>query len=573
MRRLVLAAVIIASALAVGPSAGQAQVRQLWPGVTYESGVQFTLHGPVAINILRGPRPGGATTLAPVLSNESLLGTETLTAMQRRLASTATLAGVNGDYFSLGTGRPSGVLMQDGQLLSPPRGSRVSAGITTDGTLDIQRVSFFGAWQGAGARHPFNWFNQPPGEGEVAVFTDAYGPTTPAVPGAAAAVLFTFPTAVPDIDLAAPIVEVVEHAGVVPIPPGGAVVLATGSSATTLLAEAAPGASLTVALGLRPDWSGVVEAIGGGPLLVRDGAPVFAANEAFTRTQLVPRAPRTGIGQRRDGSIVLVAVDGRQPGYSTGLTNFELAQALVRLGAVTAMAFDGGGSTTMAFDGTLLNRPSGGRERRIASALMFAYTGVFLSEAPAVVSPNGDGVADAVSLSYRVVRQSSVSTELTAPDGSVTPTPAEPREPGTYPIVLPTLDPTKLGSWKVVVRATDDLGQATEMSRTFRVDDTLGALRVRAALAVPPGGAELPIAWTLAREALVTVTVRDARGTLVRSLLRRRLPAGEQQVTWNGLDRPGKPVAAGRYTVHVTAVGALGSSELEAGVRVRRVSS
>ena len=46
------------------------------------------------------------------------------------------------------------------------------------------------------------------------------------------------------------------------------------------------------------------------------------------------------------------------PGTRSGMTNFELAQALVRLGAVTGMALDSGGSTTMAFDGTLLNRPS-----------------------------------------------------------------------------------------------------------------------------------------------------------------------------------------------------------------------
>ena len=60
---------------------------------------------------------------------------------------------------------------------------------------------------------------------------------------------------------------------------------------------------------------------------------------------------------------MLVAVDGRQPGYSIGLTNSELAQALVRLGAVRAMGLDSGGSTTMAFDGAVLNRPSDGRER------------------------------------------------------------------------------------------------------------------------------------------------------------------------------------------------------------------
>ena len=95
------------------------------------------------------------------------------------------------------------------------------------------------------------------------------------------------------------------------------------------------------------------------------------------RFSSAPRAPRTGLGQLADGRIILVAVDGRQPGYSVGLTNFELAQTMVRLGAVTAMALDGGGSTTMAFNGTLLNRPSG-PERPISTALLFQYTGVFV---------------------------------------------------------------------------------------------------------------------------------------------------------------------------------------------------
>ena len=112
---------------------------------------------------------------------------------------------------------------------------------------------------------------------------------------------------------------------------------------------------------------------------------------------------------------MLVAVDGRQPGYSVGLTNFELAQALVRLGAVTGMALDSGGSTTMAFDGTLLNRPSDGQERRISNALMLEYQGVFASEPPPLVSPNGDGVDDVPGLRYRVYRPSTVTAALNGP--------------------------------------------------------------------------------------------------------------------------------------------------------------
>ena len=91
-RRLLLTTFV--ALLLVAPAA--AQPRTLWPGVTYDTAVQFTSNGPVALNVLIGPRPGGTTTLAPVLSNEALTGTETLTTMQRRLAGSATTAGVNG---------------------------------------------------------------------------------------------------------------------------------------------------------------------------------------------------------------------------------------------------------------------------------------------------------------------------------------------------------------------------------------------------------------------------------------------------------------------------------------------
>ena len=91
-----------------------------------------------------------------------------------------------------------------------------------------------------------------------------------------------------------------------------------------------------------------MDAVGGGPLIVQNGQPIFRALEMFTSSQLSLRAPRTAIGQRADGRIIFAAVDGRQPGYSTGMTNFEMAQTMVRLGAVTASALDSGGSTTLA---------------------------------------------------------------------------------------------------------------------------------------------------------------------------------------------------------------------------------
>jgi Phosphodiester glycosidase/FlgD Ig-like domain len=580
-RRLLLPlAALVLAAVAAEPST--AATRTLWPGVTYERGVQFTTRGPVAINVLRGPRPGGLTTLEPVLSNETIVGRETLTSMQRRLAPAATAAGVNGDYFTLATGRPSGVLMRDGQLINPPNGRRASAGVTTAGALDVRRVSLAGTWRTGVQAHPLGALNQPPSANGVALYTQAYGGATPAVPGGFAVILFPFPVATPDIDLVAPVVEVLPAATPVPIPIGGAVLVGRGTGATTLQTESPVGATAVVRLTLRPAWPGVVAAIGGGPQIVRGGAPVFSAGEAFTTRQLGPAAPRTGVGQLRDGRIVLVAVDGRQPGYSTGLTNFELAQALVRLGAVTGMALDSGGSTTMAFDGTLLNRPSDGRERAVSTALMLLYRGVFAPEPPARVSPNGDGVADTPDLRYRLPRASSVTVTLRAPDGSTPVTTTADQGPGTYPVRFPdagdaaaaeagdTAAPAAAGSWTFEVKAVDDLGQASTMTRTFVVDDTLGFLRVPARAAVPSSGRSIRIAWRLFRPARTFVTVHDAAGRVVRRGLAptTQLEPGDQAVTWDGLG-DGRKRLAGAYTVRVVARSSLGSSTLDAPITLR----
>ena len=577
MRRLPVTVAAVSLALALCAPAVAAS-RALWPGVTYDRGVQFTPRGPVAINVLTGPRPGGLTTLEPVLSNETIVGRETLTRMQRRLAPGATSAGVNGDYFTLATGRPSGVLLRDGELLNPPNGRRASVGIATDGTLDVRRVSLAGTWRTGVQAHPLGALNQPPGANGVALFTQAYGAATPALPGAFAVILFPFPAATPDVDLVAPVVEALSGATPVPIPLGGAVLVARGSSATTLQTEAPAGATAAVRLSLRPAWPGIVAAIGGGPQIVRSGAPVFSAGEAFTTRQLGPAAPRTGVGQLRDGRVVLVAVDGRQSGYSVGLTNFELAQALVRLGAVTGMALDSGGSTTMAFDGSLLNRPSGGSERAVSTALMLMYRGVFAPEPPPRVSPNGDGVAESPELRYRLARPSSVTVALRAPDGSTPVSSTAEQAPGTYPVRFPAsatgaadaLAVAAPGEWTLDVKAVDDLGRPSAITRTFVVDDTLGFLRLPRRLAVPPTGRAIRVAWRLFRPARVFVTVHDAAGRVVRRGLAPagQLEPGEHDVTWDGLGE-GRKRLSGTYTVRVSARSSLGTSQLDAPIALR----
>jgi hypothetical protein len=561
--KLLIRGLVALLVLVLAPQAA-ARTQVLMPGVTYEKGVQFTPHGPVAIHIVRAPRPTGLYELRPTLSNEAIQGLERVTTMQKRLGATATMVGVNGDFYA-DSGRPSGVLMRNGVVESPPYGDRSSTGVTPDGGIDVRKVEFFGTWRGLGQRRTLNDMNQVPGANGISLYTPAYGPTTPRVGGVVEAIVHPFPPTAPNADLTGPVVHVASGGGN-PIPQGGAILSARGTAAQKLVEEAPIGTTLALRIIFRPEWTGIAHAVGGGPVLVRDRGPVFRAQEAFSPTQLSPRNPRTAVGQTADGRVLMVVTDGRRPGYSVGMTNFELAQTMVRLGAVTATALDGGGSSTLAFDGQLLSRPSDrGGERSVSNALQLMYYGVYAPTPEPVISPNGDGYLERQrDLSYKVVRKSAVTATLYAPDGTQAWTETVEREPGTYPVPFDAAQPAE-GRWRLQVVATDDLGRQSQTAQVFTVNNTLGFVRLsRRNLVVGEGRKQVMRAGvTLTRAARVLATVETKSGVKVATIAVRRLPAGRYAASWRGTTRGGKFfVYGGMYQVRFRATNELGSVEV-----------
>ena len=131
---------------------------------------------------------------------------------------------------------------------------------------------------------------------------------------------------------------------------------------------------------------GYYSAIGGGPVLVKDGktrinflmeGDVYLSNfelfpsDIYSKTT---RQPRTAIGRTEDGKVVLMVVDGRKSGVSEGVVLTDLARLMQGVGCVDVMNLDGGGSSVMcAGTGmTVLNNPSDGSERAVVSIVGFA---------------------------------------------------------------------------------------------------------------------------------------------------------------------------------------------------------
>lgn len=538
------------------------------PGVTYEKGVQFTPHGAVVIHVLTAPRPGeanGLYQLAPVLAKGTVMGgKQRVTQLQKDVSNQMTVAGINGDLFSAADGQPAGIFMQGGLLLHPPLSTRSSIGVDSAGALHVDRVKFFGTWRGTGQRRPVNGLNEVPKAGEVILFTPAFGARTPSVPGAAEVVLQPFPAASPNVDLQATVTATAVGGGTA-IPPDGAILMAAGTALSTVLqAEAKVATPVTTRLILQPAWTGMTSALGGGPVLVRNGKPVFRSLEAFTNDQVSQRDPRSGVGQLADGRIVLVAVDGRQPGYSVGLTSFELAQTLARLGAVTASALDSGGSVTVAFDGQLLNRPSDpGGERLVKEALLIQYFGVYAPTPPLAVV-NGDPGKGTQSLSYKIVRPSKVTAQLIGPDRVARPLEtAVQHDPGAYPFTYSTFD--QEGDWHWSVTATDDLGRSSTIDRAFRYDTTL-----RGVTAPKISLAQAAIRFTLARPAAIRLRIETKTGVVIRSLPPVSLQTGARSVVWDGRLPLGSRAYGGVYVAHVFATSDVGTSDFAVPFAFRR---
>jgi len=317
---------------------------------------------PIAVYLLRVD-PDRAV-IETALSNDEVMDAERVDGIAKRRNA---LAAVNAGFFNVKNGEPAGVLKIAGELVSdtsltrgtiaihsePGGGQRfyfdqASAKVVSRFKADTQDVTV-----------PVDGVDTTRERGKLMLYTPAYHADTDTAANGTEWILDGKPLKVVDIR---------KDLGKTPIPRTGAVLSFGGLELTSPLEWLLPGTTVTFETRWKilngtpvEHFEQARDVVSGAGLLIRDGVTM---SDWLTRENLQPltftdvRHPRTLIGIDRKGMLWLVAVDGRQPERSVGMTFADLLALCARLELTNALNLDGGGSTTMIVGGALVNKPS-----------------------------------------------------------------------------------------------------------------------------------------------------------------------------------------------------------------------
>lgn len=291
------------------------------------------------------------------------------------------LAAVNGGFYRVaGTlaGEATGSLVISGRLHSEPDRGRGSVGFFEE---NGRTRAIFGrptwcatATLASGDQIELDGIDRQREAGEAILYTPEFHRSTLTAPGGIEAVA-----------VAGRIVEVRRGLGGARIPERGFVLSLGLGRIEEDGVELRAGESISLELRLEPrpgdpgsGWERAHSIVSAGPLLLAGGAAVGRPElEAISRVFALARHPRTAVASRADGTLLLVAVEGRRPESSVGMSLPELTALLEALGAVDAVNLDGGGSTALVVEGELLSRPSDreGERANGDALLLFAAAG------------------------------------------------------------------------------------------------------------------------------------------------------------------------------------------------------
>lgn len=327
------------------------QPRQIMPGLNYTRYLRVDNRGMLTAYVLEADR--SKFDLQLVLAGDSIAsGRQKLKAIA---SAHQAVAAINGGYFAL-DGSLIGNTRINGQTAGTTYFERTSLGFMPDGTLKLATSQYYGVVEIAGQKAYLSGVNCPRGENNTILYNSLFGNYTGTNEFGKE--------------------YVVQNGKVIAINqansfiPTDAQVISVHGTAQDAFAKVRIGDKISIGENFGPELDSASTIVGAGPELLRNGQlHVTAVQEQFPSDIAKGRAPRTALGIKADGKIILMVIDGRQS-HSIGTTLTETAQLLQKFGAVNGFNLDGGGSSEMVLQGQILNSPSDGGERPVGSGLI-----------------------------------------------------------------------------------------------------------------------------------------------------------------------------------------------------------
>jgi len=280
------------------------------------------------------------------------------------------IAGLNGDYYVVANYEPLGIEVQNGELWSSDAG-HWGIGFLSDGTAVFGKPTLAITTNIAGQDFTLDAVNKTRSDGGAVLYTDDYSYTTKNTGDGTDLICSISAPLTLNCEVTLTVEELVTTGGSVTIPTGKAI-LSVSANATdalkTAIAGLVVGSTATVKISSPSEWANVTYAIGSLYKLVTNGS--------VESNLPAGAAPRSAVGKKADGTLVFYTIDGRQSGYSTGVTITQLAQRMLELGCVEASIMDGGGSTSLNAiyigdsSASQINSPSDGYQRSVTNYIM-----------------------------------------------------------------------------------------------------------------------------------------------------------------------------------------------------------
>ncbi|MEE4310886.1 MAG: phosphodiester glycosidase family protein [candidate division KSB1 bacterium] len=279
---------------------------------------------------------------------------------------------INGDFFSI-EGIPEGAQVADGKIVSSP--NRWTAFGVTSGRKPFIEILNLNAKVIAenGAEFKVDDINSERLTDNLILYNSYNGAAT-GTNRWGAEVVIRLMTKHTVNDTMRGVVDFIEDLnGDIQIPTNGIVLSGHDAARDFLMNNMERGDTLQVIVNLRDGDDPIENVVGGVPRIVRDGVvSVEHGLEGISDKFALDRHPRTAAGISKDSTqVFLIVVDGRQPGYSLGMSLYELSDFMVELGVYQGVNLDGGGSTTMVVNNQVVNQPSDASgERPVGNALL-----------------------------------------------------------------------------------------------------------------------------------------------------------------------------------------------------------